>query len=57
MKLLKTAEKVGQQMNDNKTEYIILNRREVKYRQDEVMKVENHSFKSIPLQLLRININ
>jgi len=47
MKLITTAENVGLQINDNKTEYMILNRREVKHRQDEIMKVENHNFKGV----------
>lgn len=45
--LIKTAGKVGLHINDDKTKYIIVNRREVNYRQNEIMKVENHSFKRV----------
>ncbi|KAL4096954.1 hypothetical protein QTP88_021820 [Uroleucon formosanum] len=46
-KLMKTAGKVGLQINDEKTEYILVNRREVNYRQGEIMEVDNHSFKRV----------
>lgn len=48
-KLIKTAEKVGLIIKDNKTVYIILNRKEFNFKQNEIIKVENHSFKSISL--------
>lgn len=35
-------------MNDDKTEYIIVNRREVNFRQDEIMKLENLASKELP---------
>lgn len=47
MGLIKTTERVGLKINDKKTEYIILNRREVNYRQDKVMKIINHSSKRV----------
>jgi|UniRef100_A0A2S2QVD8 hypothetical protein len=46
-KLMETVGKVSLQINDEKTEYIIVNRREVNYRQDEIMEVGNHSFKRV----------
>ncbi|KAL4084268.1 hypothetical protein QTP88_028093 [Uroleucon formosanum] len=45
-KLMKTAGKVGLQINDEKTEYILVNS-EVNYRQGEIMEVDNHSFKRV----------
>jgi len=61
----KHSKKVDLQINDSKTGYIILNRREVNYqinyRQGEIMKVENHSFKGVPffnyLRLILTNDN
>jgi hypothetical protein len=46
-KLMVTAGKVGLQINDEKTEYIIVNRREVNYRQGKIMEIGNHSFKRV----------
>lgn len=44
-KLIKTAEKVGLQVDAGKTVYIMVNRREVNnHRKGEIIKEENHSF-------------
>lgn len=44
---IKTTGKVSLQINEEKTKYIIMNRREIKYRQGKIMKVENHRFKRV----------
>jgi hypothetical protein len=47
-KLMDAANKVGLRINDNKTEYIKLSRRDRTYRHGESMNVDGHIFHRVP---------
>jgi len=47
-KLINKAGKCGLKINDKKTEYVIMGRRNREYRQGEVIEVEHHKFKRVP---------
>jgi len=46
-KLIMMASKVGLQINDEKTEYMILSRQDREYQQGQSMNVEGHVFKRV----------
>jgi hypothetical protein len=46
-KLIKTAEKVGLTINDDKTEYLVVNRSNRNYRLEQHIELEEHKFKNV----------
>lgn len=47
-KLINIAGKCGLKINEKKTEYVIIGRRNREYQQREIIKVEHHKFKRAP---------